>query len=94
MHLDLQQRPSRVFVGLVGYYRGYILHFANIALSLTDLLRNGQPTKIDWGEAQQEEFASLKDSLADSTILHVPDFDKVLSCTQMHLTMVWGSVVS
>ncbi len=61
-------------MGLVGYY---IPHFASIAVPLTDLLRKGQPTKVDWGEAQQKAFASLKHSLTGSPILHVPDFDKV-----------------
>ena len=61
------------FLGLVGYYRDYIPHFASIAVPLTDLLRKGQPTKVDWGEAQQKAFASLKHSLTDSPILHVPD---------------------
>ncbi len=90
MHLDLQQRQVKSFLGLVGYYRDYIPHFASIAVPLTDLLRKGQPTKVDWGEAQQKAFASLKHSLTGSPILHVPDFDKVLSlsCRRMHLTMV------
>ncbi len=73
------------FLGLVGYYRDYIPHFASIAVPLTDLLRKGQPTKVDWGEAQQKAFASLKHSLTGSPILHVPDFDKVFV---LHLTMM------
>ncbi len=65
------------FSGLVGYYRDYISHFASSAVPLTDLLRNGQPTKVDWDEAQQKAFFSLKHGLTGSPILHVPDFDKV-----------------
>ncbi len=49
-----------------------------MALPLTDLLRKGQPTKVDWGDAQQKPFVSLKHSLTGSPILHVPDFNKVL----------------
>ncbi len=64
-------------MGLVGFYRDYIPHFASIAVPLTDLLRKGQHTKVDWGEVKQKVFASLKHSLTDAPILHVPDFDKV-----------------
>lgn len=75
-------------MGLVGYYRDYIPHFArlSIATPLTDLLTiGGQPTKIDWGEAQRKAFTSLKHNLPGSTSLHVPDLDSLLSCRQGHL---------
>ncbi len=78
MHPDLQQRLKvKSFLGLVGYYRDYIPHFASVAVPLTDLLRKRLPTKVDWGEAQQKAFVSLKYSLTGWPILHVPDFDKV-----------------
>ncbi len=64
-------------MGLVGYYHDYIPHFTSIAVPLTDLLKEGQPTKVDCGEAQQKAFNSLKHSLTGSPILHVSDFSKV-----------------
>ncbi len=37
------------WLGLIYYYRDYmyIPHFASIVVPLTDLLRKGQPTKVD-----------------------------------------------
>ncbi len=88
MHLDLQQRlKGNQFLGLAGCHHDYIPHFVSIAGPLTDLLRKERPTKVDWGEAQQKAFASLKHSLTGTPILNVPGFvtKKSLSCRQMHL---------
>ena len=71
------QRPSdkkqlRAFLGIAGYYRKFIPHFAQIAACLTDLLRKN--TKFVWTEIQDTAFCDLKSRLASRPILRPPDF--------------------
>ena len=39
--------------------RDYISSFALIAAPLTDLTRKGQPTFVEWSEAQEKAFKHL-----------------------------------
>ena len=60
-------------MGLAGYYRDFIPNFATILASLSDLTRKGQPNKVDWGDAQEKAYQTLKTLLASESILHLPD---------------------
>ena len=58
-------RPStkkqvRSFMGLAGYYRDFIPNFAAIAVPLSDLTRKGQPNKVEWDEAQEKAYRTIK----------------------------------
>ena len=64
----------RSFLGMVGYYRSLIPNFAQIAEPLHFLTR--KRTKWIWGDAQQEAFDSLKDSLTNSHVMAYPDVSK------------------
>ena len=68
----------RSFLGLVNFYRAYIANFAAVAVSLTDLTRKGQPRVLEWGEAQEKAFNSLKMKglLASKPILKLRGMDK------------------
>ena len=71
-------RPSnkmqvRSFMGLAGYYRDFIPNFAAISAPLSDLTRKGQPNKLDWGDAQEKAYQTLKTLLASEPILHLSD---------------------
>ncbi|GJW21013.1 putative reverse transcriptase domain-containing protein [Tanacetum coccineum] len=65
--------PSEVrsFLGLAGYYRGFITNFSKIAKPLTSLTQKNQ--KYEWGEKEEETFQTLKNKLCDALILSLPD---------------------
>ncbi|GJZ56112.1 putative reverse transcriptase domain-containing protein [Tanacetum coccineum] len=65
--------PSEVrsFLGLAGYYRGFIANFSKIAKPLTSLIQKNQ--KYVWGVEQEEAFQTLKNNLCDAPILTLPD---------------------
>ena len=70
-------RPSdvkqvRSFLGLAGYYRRFLPHFADISTSLTNLLRKG--VKFCWTTEAEIAFLDLKSRLASRPILRPPNF--------------------
>ncbi|GAU10637.1 hypothetical protein TSUD_418350, partial [Trifolium subterraneum] len=64
----------RSFLGLVGYYRRFILGFSEIALPLTRLTRKG--AAFDWDELCENSFNLLKQKLTSAPVLVIPDPDK------------------
>ena len=71
-------RPStkkqvRSFMGLAGYYRDFIPNFAAIAAPLSDLTRKGQPNKVEWSEAQEKAYQTIKSYLTREPFLRLPD---------------------
>ena len=78
--IRMAQRPTtkkkfRSFLGLVNYYRDDIPLFAAIWAPLSDLTRKGQPSKVQWGEAQERAFLTLQE-LLKRPILKLPDHQK------------------
>ncbi|GJR97698.1 reverse transcriptase domain-containing protein [Tanacetum coccineum] len=67
----------RSFLGLAGYYRGFIANFfqnwnfSKIAKPLTSLTQKNQ--KYEWGEEQEAAFQTLKNNLCDAPVLSLPD---------------------
>ena len=75
------QRPTnkkqvRSFLGLVGYYRKFVPNFSAISAPLSDLTRKGQPSKVRWGQEQENAFVCLINQLSQSPILCLPNFEK------------------
>ena len=66
------QKQLRSYLGLAGYYRKFIPHFAQLAVSLTNLLRKGM--KFEWTPEAEAAFVDLKSRLASQPILRPPDF--------------------
>ena len=66
----------RSFLGLAGHYRKYIPNFAEIAVPLNDLTKDGQPKNVQWGPYQQKSFETLKTLLTQAPILRLPDFKR------------------
>jgi hypothetical protein len=77
----VQQWPSptnvkqlRGFLGLTGYYRKFIKHYAMITKPLADLLR--KDTQFLWTPTVEEAFQLLKKCLIEALVLAVPNFAK------------------
>ena len=62
------------FLGLAGYYRKFILHFAHIAQPLYNLTKKDVVWK--WDSSCQEAFNNLKKLLTSEPILRMPDFTR------------------
>ena len=71
------QRPStkrgvRQFLGLAGYYRRFIDHYAAHSVELTDATRKSAPDVVVWSSVMLEEFVYLKNVLCDVPSLTLP----------------------
>ena len=64
------------FLGLAGYYRDYIPHFAAIAAPLHDLLKKQAPNTVRWTDVHEQAFLTLKSLLCKEPILQLPDCSK------------------
>ena len=64
----------RSFLGLVGYYRRFILQFAHLAGPL-EVLKHKDQSWV-WGLAQQQAFEVLRSKLTESPVLTYPDWSK------------------
>jgi hypothetical protein len=62
------------FLGLVGYYRRFIMNFSKIVKPITKLLKKGN--KYVWSEACDEAFKHLNKLLITSPVLAQPDTTK------------------
>ncbi len=63
-------------LGLLNYYRRFIPNFSEIALPITELLKN-KKQKIEWTEECKNSLETLKNSLCTFPILKMPDLTKV-----------------
>jgi hypothetical protein len=64
----------RSFLGLVGYYRRFILNFYKILKPITELLKKG--TNYVWSKECDDAFQTLKKLLTTSPVLAQPDIAK------------------
>lgn len=70
------KRKVKSFLGLVGWYRKFIPHFAERSAVLINLTKASAPNKVRWTEECDSAFSELKDSICTHSVLHCPDFDK------------------
>eukprot|EP00794_Sanderia_malayensis_P010577 gene10577-11699_t len=64
----------RRFIGMISYYRRFILRFSDVASPLHRLLQ--KDVKFEWNNNCQDSFEDLKDQLISSPILGFPDTNK------------------
>ena len=67
-------KQVRGFLGLVGFYRKYIMNFAQMARPLYDLTKKDVP--FVWSSECQEAFDALKTALTSDSVLAFPDFNE------------------
>ncbi|XP_039374744.1 uncharacterized mitochondrial protein AtMg00860-like [Mauremys reevesii] len=71
-----RKKQVRAFLGVVGYYRRFIPHFATRASPLTDLVKACGPDPVRWSDAAERAFADLWNALCSNPVLIAPDFNK------------------
>lgn len=64
----------RRIMGMAGYYRSCLPHFAHITEPLVRLTRKGQP--FIWGEEQERALDQLKQLLTSNAVMAYPQIDK------------------
>ncbi|XP_064469791.1 uncharacterized protein LOC135384523 [Ornithodoros turicata] len=70
------KRQVRAFLGLTGYYRDFIPHYAEVATPLTELTRKRSSNTVDWRDEHEAAFNELKRLLTVAPILRLPDLGK------------------
>ena len=85
-------RDIRAFLGLVGYYRRFIKHFADIAKPLTELIK--KDTDFVWNTSQEEAFKTLTTALCEEPVLKYPDFTKPFILSTDASGVAVGAVLS
>ena len=71
--LKYQREKKRAFLGLAGYCRRFVPHYADIAAPLTDLTGKLHPDKLQREEQHQAAFSVLKEKLKKDTVVTGPD---------------------
>jgi RNase H-like domain found in reverse transcriptase len=72
----ITKKQLRSLLGLVGFYRRFVAHFASVAAPLTDLTKKGTPSILEWGATQQNAFIALRKAIASQPVLCLPDYEK------------------
>ncbi len=67
------KKEVRSFLGLVGWYRWFIPDFATIAAPLTDLLSKAGEKTVEWTEACERAFNTLKDKMCYKSLISTSD---------------------
>ena len=67
---------ARAFLGLVGYYRCFIPHFATVAAPLTELTCKRRLQHITWNAEAEIAFQNLKDLFMKTPVLGVADHSR------------------
>jgi len=68
----INRKQLQSFLGVAGYYRKFIPHYAHISAVLSDLLKKG--VKFVWTPEADAAFLDLKSRLATRPILRPPDY--------------------
>ncbi len=70
------KKKLRGFLGLVGWYRKFVPHFADKAVVLNNLTKASAPSKVHWTDECDRAFRDLKEAICSHPVLHSPDFEK------------------
>ncbi|GKD95410.1 ty3-gypsy retrotransposon protein, partial [Tanacetum coccineum] len=81
----------RAFLGLTGYYRCFVPHYAHIAAPLTDILKLKE---FKWTDKADAAFKELKSNMQQLITLALPNFTKPFDVTTDASGMAIGAVLS
>ena len=70
----LTKKELRIFLGLSGYYRKFILSNSAVADPLTDLMRKSRSNKVMWSDQCEVAFRTLKEAMCSQPVLRSPDY--------------------
>ncbi|KAL8559309.1 hypothetical protein ACOMHN_060000 [Nucella lapillus] len=66
------KKQVRSFLGLIGYYRRFVPHFAEVAKPLTDLTKGAKARVVVWNEQCEQAFQSLKHVFCEPPVCNLP----------------------
>jgi len=66
----------RNFLGLVNFYRRFVLGFSHITWPLSQVTKGGAKEKFFWSKSQQKEFIELKHHLFSAPVLALPNLQQ------------------
>ena len=81
----------RGFLGLTGYYRKFVHHYADIAAPLTDLLKH---QRFTWTDKAQQAFETLQQRMTSLPVLGIPDFSLLFDVTTDASGTAVGAILS
>ena len=70
------KKDVQAFIGLTGYYRRVIPHFAELSARMSDLTKKDQPNQVIWTAKLDQDFQMMKNLLIQKPILRCPDYDR------------------
>ncbi|KAL0381307.1 UNVERIFIED_CONTAM: Retrovirus-related Pol polyprotein from transposon, partial [Sesamum angustifolium] len=81
----------RAFIGLTGYYRKFMHHYASIVAPLTDLLKC---KAFPWMSITPSAFSDFKLTMISRLVLHLPDFSLPFDVPTDASQMAIGAMLS
>ena len=70
------KKQVKSLLGLIGYYRKFVPHFATLTFPLTELLAKGSPNKVVWTKQCQVALCQIQRCFSGQPILRLPDVER------------------
>jgi len=87
----VNRKQLQSFLGLAGYYRKFVPHYAHIAAALSDLLKKG--ARFVWTPEADKAFLDLKSRLSTRPVLRPPNYLLPFSMSVDASDLAIGSVL-